>query len=127
MWKKRIKPKNTIILHELKRLTLENPVKTWINLLLLYMYKDSIDVYKLDQSKGIPPIPHEEELPDGELSFEGIINRLKIMSDLDPVKCKKPKESSFPLILSGNEYLVKVLFDDNNDKSTCIITFTYEN
>jgi hypothetical protein len=53
--------------------------KQWLNLLLLHMQKASINSFTLKKSKGIPPLPPtlEEDLHEGELDFDKIINCLK--------------------------------------------------
>lgn len=126
MWMKRRKQKDPIVFDDLKDLSAESPVKYWVNLFLFHIYKDSISSYTLDQSQGIPPVPYQEELPDGELSFEGIINRLKTMAGLDPVKYKNPTKGSVPLGLGGIWYRANMVFNDANDKSICSITLTTE-
>jgi hypothetical protein len=123
---KRGKQKKTIDLDKLVALSYPSTAASWVNLLLLHMYKDSIKTYILDHSQGIPPVPHDEELPDGELNFESIINRLKVMVSLDPVKYKAPKKGSVSLFLGGIWYTADMIFDDSNDKSSCSITLTTE-
>lgn len=120
------KQKKTIVLDKLVALSCPSKAESWVNLLLLHMYKDSIKTYILDNSQGIPPIPHDEELPDGELNFESIINRLKVMVGLDPVKYKTPKKGSVSLGLGGIWYTANMIFDDSNDKPSCSITLTTE-
>jgi hypothetical protein len=100
------------------------PCMQWVNLLLLHMYKDSIDTYPLYRSRGIPPVPHEDELNDGALSFDGIINCLKAMCSLDPVKYSIPNQGTFPINIGGRWYTVNVSFKDNSYDPLCVINLS---
>jgi hypothetical protein len=88
------------------------PGKEWISLFLLYMFNESMSSFTLQKSSGIPPIPLEDEISEGELSFDKIINRLKVMCELDPVAYKKTHEGSFPVTVHGKNYTIKVTFFD---------------
>ena len=122
MWIRKRRPENCIDLDELKILSAAFPAKTWVNLLLLHMSKDSLSTYTLKQSQGIPPVPHEEDLPDGEISFERIINRLKVMAGLDPIKFTEPKKGSFSICVQGHWFTFNTIFNDSSDNPTCSIT-----
>jgi hypothetical protein len=108
--------------NELKVLSERSPVKVWVNLLLLHMYKDSVSSLVLQKSKGIPPIPLEEEVPPGGFDFDKIINRLKVMSNLDPIACPKPCQGEFPLMIQGVPYTVSTTFVDTGADPRCEIT-----
>jgi hypothetical protein len=103
-----------------------NPAKAWVNLLLLHILKNDLGTFTLEKSKGIPAIPLEEEVPDGELSFEGIINRLKIMSGLDPIKYKDQQSGSIQIGFGGLWYIANTIFNDSSNNPSCSITLSTE-
>ncbi len=111
-----------IDLNELKELAKASPAKAWVNLLLLHICKDSGSSFTLQRSKGIPPIPLEEEVPPGELDFDRIINRLKVMSGLDPVIFKEPRKGKISLCICGTWYDVNTTFIDSIAGPQCEIT-----
>jgi hypothetical protein len=110
-----------IDLDELKELANRNPAAVWVNLLLLHMYKSNLESFTLKKSEGIPLIPHRDEVPEGELDFTKIINRLKVMSGLDPVVYKEQHEGKISLCFCGIWHNVKTTFIDSDDDSTCVI------
>ena len=121
MLRKKEKRKDSIDLSDLKILSDVTPAKVWVNLLLLHMYKDSVGSFTLNKSKGIPSIPLEDEVPEGELDFDKIINRLKVMSGLVPVIYKEPHKGEIPLMLSGTRYTANTIFVDSGDNPKCEI------
>ena len=124
MWirKRRHKDSIDIDIDEIKELRGRSPAKTWVNLLLLDMSRDSVNTYTLKQSQGIPPVAHEEDLPEGEISFERIINRLKVMAGLDPIRFTEPKKGSLSISVSGNWFTFNTIFIDSSDNPQCSIT-----
>ena len=64
----------------------------------------------------VPDIP-ERDVP----RFELIVNRLKVMSDLDPVTYPSPLHGRIGLTVRGEPYDVEVGFDDTADNGTCEI------
>jgi hypothetical protein len=126
MWSKKPKRTDSIDCGELRAVPSCSPARTWVNLFLLHMYKDDIDVFPLQKSKGIPPLPPimEDDLPSGELSFDSILNRLKVLSGLDPVQFKEPKHGSVSLVVSGKSVAVETTFCDSDDNPRCTITMT---
>lgn len=102
------------------------PAKAWVNLLLLHILKDDLGMFTLEKSKGIPAIPLEDEVPGGELSFEGIINRLKTMSGLDPIEYKGPQSGSIRIGFGGIWYTANTIFNDSGNNPSCSITMSTE-
>jgi hypothetical protein len=99
--------------------------RTWVNFLFLHMYRDCLDTYILQRSSGIPDIPTmEDDLPNGELSFDRIINHLKVLTGLDPVQFKEPKHGSVSLLMSGKSVTVDTTFDGSGNDSKCTIEMT---
>ena len=124
MLRRRKKPINLdeIDLNELKELSAASPAKVWVNLLLLHICKDSGSSLTLQKSKGIPSIPLEEEVPPGELDFDRIINRLKVMAGLDPVTYREPRKGRISLTIGGTWYHGNATFVDSVADSQCEIT-----
>jgi len=100
------------------------PAKKWVNLFLQHMFESHLVSFTLKKSEGIPSIPLEDKLPEGELDFIKIINRLKVMSGLDPVTFKKPHEGNIPIGIHGIWYTAKTAFIDSEDDSKCEITIS---
>lgn len=118
--------KDSIDPDKLMELSDASPIKTWVNLLLLHMYRDSLSTLTLQKSKGIPSIPLEEEVPPGELDFDRIINRLKVMSGLDPVVFKEPRQGEISLTIHGTGYTVSTTFVDSGTNPRCELTVRKE-
>jgi len=118
----RRKRKDSIDLDELKELRARSPVKTWVNLLLLHICKDAVGSFTLQKSKGIPPIPFEEDVPPGGFDFDKIINRLKVMSGLDPVVFKEPHQGEIPLTIGDTLHTVSTTFVDAGTNPRCELT-----
>ena len=111
-------------LGNLVRLGEHIPAKEWVYSLLEYMLKDHVGSFTLVKSQGIPSIPLRDELPEGKLDFDKIINRLKIMAGLDPVACKEPRKGDFPVLVGGKQYRITAGFTETDDDSTCEITLS---
>ena len=116
MFKKKHNSPNIDLLTEVKGTC--TPSISWVNSLLMHMYRDSISDFSLSKSKGIPSIPLQDELPEGELSFDRIINRFKVLSGLDPITFAEAREGHIELVLGGTRYSAKTLFDDSADDPT---------
>jgi hypothetical protein len=111
-----------IDLNALKELREASPAKVWVNLLLLHMCRNSVSSLTLQRSKGIPPIPLEEEVPPGGFDFDRIINRLKVLAALDPVAYKEPRKGKISLCIHGTWYDLETTFTDSVGDSRCEIT-----
>ena len=124
-WKKKGQIDNVEIdLDELKELTESSPGKVWVNLFLLDLFRRKIESCTLSRSQGIPSIPFEEEVPEGGFDFTKIINRLKVMSGLDPVVFKTQQEGKIPLGIGGIYYTATTTFVDSDKDSKCTITIS---
>ena len=127
MKRKKDKRKDSIEPDELKECSNGlTPAKKWVNLFLQHMFESHLKSVILKKSEGIPPIHLEDELPEGELDFNKIINRLKVMSGLDPVIFKKLYEGNIPMCIYGIWYNAKTTFIDSDNDSKCEITIFEE-
>lgn len=124
MLRKRKKPISPceIDLDEFKALQEASPSKVWVNLFLLHLCRDSESSFTLQKSKGIPPIPFEEEVPPGGFDFDKIMNRLKVMAGLDPILYKEPQKGKISLCICGVWHHLDTTFVDSVDDSQCEIT-----
>lgn len=119
---KKNKRKNSINPDDLKVLTdRQTPASEWVYSLLEHMFKSHLKSFTLKKSEGIPSIPLRDELPEGELNFSKIINRVKIMSGLDPVIFKEPHGGKHTIIFHGKQYTMKTTFIDSEDDQICEI------
>jgi hypothetical protein len=100
------------------------PEKVWVNLFLLDMFRSKRESVTLNRSQGIPSIPLEDEVPEGGLDFDKIMNRLKVMSGLDPIVYRTRREGKFSLGVSGIYYTARTTFVDSDKDSMCTITIS---
>ena len=124
MFKK--KKKDSISLGALKEVAEFTPPVEWVYSLLMHMYQDSIGNFILRKSDGIPSIPLQGKLPEGELSFDKIINVLKVICGLDPIDYAEIKEGYHSLFKHGKSYTAKMIFDDSADDPTCQIRMSID-
>jgi hypothetical protein len=126
LWKKKRQiDKVEIDLDALKELTESSPpAKRWVNCLLEHMFRTKIESFVLSRSEGIPSIPFDDGLLEGELNFTQIINRLKVMSGLDPVVFKTQREGKVPLNIGGIDYTATTTFIDSDEDSKCSIAMS---
>jgi len=124
MLRKRKRRIGSIDLDELKELYERFPVKVWVNYLLLHMSRSHIESLTLSRSQGIPSIPLEDRVPEGALDFAKIINRLKVMSGLDPVVFTTQRKGKIPLMVGGTDYTVTTTFIDSDNDSKCTIALS---
>lgn len=115
MFLRKKKKRSSIDLDKLMVMKELSPATEWVNTLLMYMYRESIRHFTLRKSKGIPLIPLDSDFPDGEISFDKIINRLKVMCGFDPLHFTQEKEEVISLVFAGKSYSVKIRFDDCAD------------
>jgi hypothetical protein len=111
-------------LNNLVRLGEQTPAKEWVYSLLDYMLKNHIGHFVLVRSQGIPSIPLRDELPEAELDFDKIINRIKVMARLDPGAYKEPRKGEFPVSVGGRQYTITASFIETDSDSTCEITLS---
>ena len=116
---------DSIDLNELQELKERSPAKHWVNLLLVHMYH-SVDHLTLRRSQGIPSLPLDDDLPLAELDFDKIINRLKVLSGLDPVTFREPRRGKVRLSIHSVWYRVDTVFTDTAADSQCEITMQRE-
>ena len=110
---------------ELKELVVKStPAKRWVYCLLEHMFRTKIESFVLSRSEGIPSIPIDDGLLEGELDFTQIINRLKVMSGLDPVVFKIQREGKIPLGIGGINYTATTTFVDSDKDSKCTIVIS---
>lgn len=129
MFKK--KPKDVVDLDcsrtDIKVVDLSTPAVSWVNSLLMYLYKNSVSDFTLKKSEGIPPVPLEDdELPKGEITYDQIINRLKILSGLDPISYAEVKKGYHKLLIHGKSYTANMIFDDSEDGPACQISMSID-
>jgi hypothetical protein len=97
------------------------PAVRYANLLLYYMVKNNTGTQVLSESESLPPLAEEVAPPP----FDRLLNRLTVMSGLDPVTYPAPVEGSISLSVAGAMFRAKTMFDDaSNDR--CRISMTKE-
>jgi hypothetical protein len=128
MFGKKPKKRDSFDLDELKELVPQTSAKNWVNSLLMHMYQDSIKDFILQQCDGIPSIRMSDiDLSEDELDFDKIINRLKIMSGLDPILFSETKRGKIDLVLGGVPYILQTQFIDSASNSICQIRMSKKN
>ncbi|MHC4502641.1 MAG: hypothetical protein ACYTFI_04990 [Planctomycetota bacterium] len=95
----------------------------YTNILLLKMYRQSITSFVLRESEPLPVITIEgEPEPLRAIDLAHVLNRLKVMADIDPVRHKQPVDGRFMLDIRGVPVDVYVHFDDRCADPCCEIT-----
>ncbi len=97
------------------------PIIKWVSLMIL----DAINSKKSEISISIEPAPKlilsgEEVIPSKEITKK-IINRLKIMSKLAPMKYHQRTEGEIKLRANGIDYDISSSFLDTRDNQTCTL------
>jgi len=86
-----------------------NPTKIYLNSLILNMFRAGTVSCMLIESEPMPQIPdYDKEMP----TFEHLMNRLKVLCQLDPVRYPLPKQGKVELMLSNHIYFLHASFDD---------------
>jgi hypothetical protein len=100
------------------------PAIRYVNLLLYHMVKNDTDTQILREAESLPSLAGEL----GAVSpppLDRLLNRLKVLSGLNPVTYPAPVEGSIPLCIGGEMFRAKTFFDDaSNDR--CRISMTKE-
>lgn len=122
MFGKKPKKRDSFDLDDVKELVPQTSAKHWVNTLLMHMYQHSIKDFILQKCDGIPLIGMSDiDLPEDELDFDKIINRLKVMSGLDPILFSETKRGKIDLVLQGVPYILHTQFTDSASNSICHI------
>jgi len=109
------------------------PVITYVHLLIMDTISRNQDRLVLRSSNTLPmikelvPSPHPETLSLAALpppSFSAISNRLKVLSELIPMKHKTQVNGTFQLYADGGEYSIATSFDDTADDPVVTIGIT---
>ena len=102
-----------------------NPVILYVNLLLFDMIARDEKTMVLKES-SMPILQHKQKLPVDPPDFDPIVNRLKIMSGLNPVKYREPVDGTTSLTVAGTPYKVTTRFEDHDPEPFCTITLEEE-
>jgi hypothetical protein len=87
----------------------DNPVKRYVNLLIMDMVAREIAERTFSEAE-LPP--GFEDFDDTLPQFAVVVNRLKVMSGLDPVMYKMPREGRIELVVQGVPLDAFTRFDD---------------
>lgn len=119
---------DSVDFEEMAGLMKRYPAKQWVSMLLLHMVRRSVSHFTLAKSTGIPPVSGkgELELCDAELSIGDIINRLKVISGLNPVAYPMGATGKIELHVQGDPYTFDTTFTDDKDDSVCSIAMSGE-
>ena len=86
-----------------------HPAKRYTNLLLMDMLAKGLQERTLSADEPLPGFEHfDNTLPQ----FAVVVNRLTVMSGLDPIQYKTPRDGRFDLIVQGAPFGVFARFDD---------------
>ena len=103
------------------------PAVLYANHILVDLITRKTKSITLVESQGLPSIPTTD---DGDCSepadFTHVVNRLKIMVELDPVSYKEPVHGLMAILKDDMEYIIRMDFDDRPPDSSCVITLSAE-
>lgn len=105
------------------------PVICYVNCLLVGMCRttDRSRTIRIRQSEPMPPqTPLHFTEPIETSDYSKVINRLKIMSDLNPITYQEPMEGRFSLTALGKEWQARVHFEDTADDPWFSLTLEEE-
>jgi len=102
-----------------------NPVIQYVNLLIVDMIARDEKSMVLKEST-VPILQYKQKLPVDPPDFDPILNRLKIMSGLNPVKYPEPVDGTMSLTIGGTPYNVTTHFEDRDPEPFCTITLEQE-
>lgn len=114
MWPfKRRRPGDATDLSDLRNFVESNPVKKYVNCLLLALVKQGEGEHRFSQPEPLPAPPRLSREDYEQASFAHVVNRLKVMSQLDPVTYHEAKEGKIELhVGSVGTVIIHARFDD---------------
>ena len=95
------------------------PVIHYVNLVLYDAITRGQSTLLFTRSVPLPAPPDPRGDPTKPPEFGPFVNRLKVMSGLDPVKNQDPLERKFKLIVAGQPYILTTHFEDNASDPFC--------
>ena len=99
----------------------------YVEWLLQYMLGTSRMTLTIDTTQGLPgsaPMPNGLAPPPCLPEAVVVLNRLKILSGVNPIKQNKPVDGKFERPRKHLSVLVATRFQDDDNKSTCTIRLT---
>ena len=100
----------------------DNPVIRYVNMLLTDMVARDLPSVTLRPTECPPILEHSKSSgPKDPPEFQKLVNRLKIMSGLNPVQSPTPISGSFDLSLGDNSFTVTIHFEDKTEDPFCTI------
>jgi hypothetical protein len=89
----------------------DTPLVRYVNCILIDMHQRGMSSRELRQSE---PLPSLDTLRcSTPTDFSHVLNRLKVMSDLNPVTYPEPVDGRFKVQMLGKRFKVEARFDDN--------------
>lgn len=105
-----------------KAATSELSAVDYVAWLLKFMLRRSLTELTIDTNRALPGAGESgDEGPPCEPKPEAVINRLKIVSGLNPMRYPSPAKGVFEETRTGYVLVVSTQFEDTDSSSTCKI------
>ncbi len=98
------------------RFAQNSPTKDYINLILLGMLRHAQSDWDINDADGLPAPQYGPDFDMTGVTFDRVVNRLKVMSGLDPVTYRDPREGAIELVINGVNYVANTRFMDQSTR-----------
>jgi hypothetical protein len=92
----------------------------YVNLLLFQTIQQNRTALVLNKREPLPAVTEMAPLPP-DVTFEKVINRLKVMCALNPVAFPSPQSGTCSIGCLGRDYVISCQFDDQQE-AVCTIS-----
>jgi hypothetical protein len=93
----------------------------YVDALLNLMLKKSLFNLRLTASAPLPCVEENEALADDPPNYQAVINRLKVMSRLNPVLYSAPVQGKIEIKRGPHVLVYETHFDDKSTSPSCVI------
>lgn len=93
----------------------------YVDALLGMMLKKSLFTLRLTASTPLPQVENEKSGSSSPLNYQAVINRLKVMSKLNPILYATPVQGKIEIPLGSHILVYETHFDDKANPPACVI------
>lgn len=93
----------------------------WVNMFLYDMRSRGVGMVTLNESEPLPLVPDPRGGECVAPEFSKVMNRLKIMSGLNPIRCQEPVQGTVEVTMGAELHIVTISFDETRESASCNI------